>query len=290
MAELNVPTSSDLRARLREACDSAGAAPTDAWELTEVMLTPEFLGHPDPAIRDELVYVTLCDWILEGALRPEQLRTVLATVTDDEHLFRLLGALDDDAAVLRSFSVLIVPPLLVRHRRSGFFEPAELQALAARLAAYIHGERDLRGYDPRLGWVHAVAHASDAIGSLLRAAELGDDDVHRLLAALRSAAASQHHVYAHGEDERLAGAITIGLGRGTLSATSATTGSPRSRPWCKTARGWGCRTATHGSSTSTMFFVPCTSWSRQRTALGAWRRQDASRSSCPASRSYDPVH
>ncbi len=219
MAELNVPTSSDLRARLREACDSAGAAPTDAWELTEVMLTPEFLGHPDPAIRDELVYVTLCDWILEGALRAEQLRTVLATVTDDEHLFRLLGALDDDAAVLRSFSVLIVPPLLVRHRRSGFFEPAELQGLAARLAAYIHGERDLRGYDPRLGWVHAVVHASDAIGSLLRAAELGDDDVHRLLAALRSAAASQHHVYAHGEDERLAGAITIGLGRGTLSAT-----------------------------------------------------------------------
>lgn len=207
-----------LAATLERLRAAGGAPPADLWELTELMLDPAWLGHPDPGLRDELVYTTLAGWLASGAYTPEQLRRVLATATDERHLFEGLGARDGLSVLTRSFSVLLVPPVLASHRRHPFLEPDEVRALAQTVERYLLGERDLRGYHERLGWLHAVAHAADAVGSLARCAELDAAEVLRLLAVLRTAAASQHHAYAHGEDERLAQAMVDGLGRAELTA------------------------------------------------------------------------
>jgi hypothetical protein len=98
-------------------------------------------------------------------------------------------------------------------------ESTEVRLLVPLLERYLAGERDLRGYDTRLGWIHAVAQAADAGANLVRCPEVGVPDVLGLLGSLRDAAARQHHVYAHGEDERLARAIRAALARPELEAS-----------------------------------------------------------------------
>ena len=51
----------------------------------------------------------------------------------------------------------------------------------------------------------------------MQAPDIDGGGVLRLLESLRTAAANQHPVYAHGEDERLATAMTAGLRRPELS-------------------------------------------------------------------------
>src|SRR5690625_1234623 len=174
------------------------------------MLQPALIGHPDPHLRDELIYSTLATWIRKGVYSDEQLRVILSNGVDEEHLFYGFGSAGDNTVLTRAFSVLLIPPVLAVHRERGIFTSGEIQALAAPLERYLNGERDRRCYDMKLGWVHAVAHAADAFGSLLRAAEIDGQVILRLLGALRTAAAQQRHVYAHGEDERLAMAMVAG--------------------------------------------------------------------------------
>lgn len=85
-------TADELKTRLLEARSSPAAATAETWEMAQVMLEPLVIGHPDPELRDQLVYTTLCDWIMSGVLRPDQLRAVTTTVMDDMHLFYRLGA------------------------------------------------------------------------------------------------------------------------------------------------------------------------------------------------------
>lgn len=203
-------------ARVRK---DGGDPPSNYWELTELMLQPDQIGHPDPTLRDDLIYSTLARWITGGAYDDHQLRHIVRTALDEEHLFHGFGSLNDETVLTRAFSVLLIPPALAIHRQRPALEAAEVQALAAPLERYLLGERDLRGYDVELGWVHAVAHASDAFGSLMRSSEVDAPTVIRLLNALRTAAATPHHVYAHGEDERLARAMAAGLSRPELTTT-----------------------------------------------------------------------
>lgn len=210
-------TAEGLRTRLRAVREAGGAAPADYWELTETLLLPVWLGHPDPELRDRLIYTTLATWLSEGVYDPEQLRRVLRTATDEEHLFNGFGAVGDERVLVRSFSVLLLPPALAHHRQRAVLEPREVRELAEPIERYLSGERDLRGHDVDLGWLHAAAHAADAGGALLACPELDPPTSLRLLDALRSAAATPHHVYAHGEDDRIAQAMAAGLGRADLA-------------------------------------------------------------------------
>lgn len=183
-------TPEELAANLKRVRDAGGAPPTDFWTLTELMLQPGWIGHPDPKLRDELIYSTLANWITTGVFSSEQLRHILNTAVDEEHLFYELGSRDDDTVLTRAFSVLLLPPVLTVHRQQSLLQPSEVQALAAPLKRYLLGERDFRGYDVRLGWLHAVAHAADAFGSLMPSPEIDGPTVLQLLNTLRTAAAN----------------------------------------------------------------------------------------------------
>jgi len=210
-------TPDQLTERLGRVRDAGYAAPTDHWHLTESMLQPGHIGHPDPQLRDDLIYGTLARWITAGVYSDDQLRHILTVAVDEQHLFYGFGSRDDDSVLTRAFSALLIPPVLAVHKQHSVLEPREVQALIAPLQRYLEGERDFRGYDTELGWLHAIAHAADALGSLMQAPDIDGGGVLRLLESLRTAAANQHHVYAHGEDERLAKAMTAGLRRPELS-------------------------------------------------------------------------
>jgi hypothetical protein len=69
--------------------------------------------------------------------------------------------------------------------------------------AYLRDERDLRGFEPRVGWIHATAHTADLLKFLARDPRFSRPDQGRLLEAVWvRLAASGAPVFTHAEDER----------------------------------------------------------------------------------------
>ena len=74
--------------------------------------------------------------------------------------------------------------------------------------AYLRDERDLRGLEPRVGWIHATAHTADLLKFLARDARFAPTDHARLLdAAWSKLTGPGTPVFTHAEDERLAAAL-----------------------------------------------------------------------------------
>lgn len=205
----------ELRTRLDVIRQQDYAPPEDTPELTEAMLT--YLGHPDSELRDDLIYLTFVHWIEREVYSSEVLRVLLATVLDDAHLFLGLGEVESDSVFTRTFSVLLVPPILDRHRQRPLFSALEVAELQDRLTTYLQRERDLRGFVVGRGWAHAVAHTADALGTLASCHELDARALHLLLELMRDTASTTQTHYTHGEDERLSRAALQTFSRGVLA-------------------------------------------------------------------------
>jgi hypothetical protein len=66
----------------------------------------------------------------------------------------------------RSFSALCLASLIRRELSTPFLGPQRFQALLADALEYLRQERDLRGFDPRKGSIHATAHTADLLANL----------------------------------------------------------------------------------------------------------------------------
>ena len=174
----------------------------------------ELLRSPDPDVRDEVGFSELARRISSGA--------------EDENLVNLgeqMTAMFSDPEIqARTFAALVLAEVVDRDRiTGGTGEPAVLR-WRDLFAAWFRAEQDLRGWDDRLGWVHAVAHGADALGSFGRSPRLGADDLAGLLLLARDRLlAPTTLLFANMEDERLANAIALVLSRPELDAESATT-------------------------------------------------------------------
>jgi Protein of unknown function (DUF2785) len=72
---------------------------------------------------------------------------------------------------------------------------------------YFQGERDLRGFDAEVGWVHAVAHAADVLKFLARGRDWTPSNGRQLLTAVRARINAIDTVFVWGEAERIAAAL-----------------------------------------------------------------------------------
>ena len=68
-------------------------------------------------------------------------------------------------------------------------------------------ERDLRGFEPGKGWVHATAHGADLLKFLARNPKLARHEQGKLVRAVRDRLESAGQVFVWGEDARLAAAL-----------------------------------------------------------------------------------
>ena len=196
-------TASQLKAQLAEiaAADYKLPPEEELPGLLQAML--DCIGSPDSQLRDDLIYGTFAVWISGDALPVDTLRMLCITVVDDHHLFYRLGERHSDSVFTRSFSILLLPLILTAHRRSPFFEAAELKALKTKVLDYAYREEDRRGYVDKGGWAHAVAHCADTLDDLARCQELGATDLREILAAIQYLITAPQEVYGHAEDERL---------------------------------------------------------------------------------------
>jgi hypothetical protein len=176
----------------------------DAGEML-VEMNP-LLASTDPVLRDDVAYSAAERWILrEHRVSPDGLRRLLRLWTaslDDG-----VGAGVDDRVFKRSFSALSLSVIAAADLTTPFLEPAEVNAFFDRVLDYFQRERDLRGFDPVHGWMHAVAHTSDTLKFLVRNPRLNAGADVRLLAAVRAKLESHDAVFAWGENDRMALAL-----------------------------------------------------------------------------------
>lgn len=195
-----------LKDQLITLADNDFALPegSDHFQRTLEMLP--HLGSIDSELRDDLIYSCLATWMLAEAelYTEDQYKEILAIVLDDDHLFYKLGEVDTDSVFTRSFSMLLLPLILIAHRRRPFLTTEELRELKETLLNYLSQEKDCRGFvgDDK-GWAHAIAHAADALDDLALCRELTVDDLRDILEAIRSRVANPDLVYNFEEDERL---------------------------------------------------------------------------------------
>ena len=170
------------------------------------------LGSPDPVLRDEVAYSAAEKWILrDKRLSPADLRQVLRLWSSN--LDDGVGEVGGDRIFKRSFSALCLSLVAAADLQTAFLEPLEAQAFFNRMVDYFRRERDLRGFDAQRGWLHSVAHTSDALKFLLRDARLAAGSDARLLDAVKAKLEAHDAVFVWGDNDRIALALHAAVRR-----------------------------------------------------------------------------
>jgi uncharacterized protein DUF2785 len=108
---------------------------------------------------------------------------------------------------LRSFSALDLSTLAALDNVGPFLTEGEFASVLSDTLAYLEGEKDLRGFDPQKGWMHATAHTADVLKFLGRNPRLKPTDQARILTAVGAKIRAAGLVFVWGENERLARAV-----------------------------------------------------------------------------------
>jgi hypothetical protein len=178
------------------------------------------LGHPDSFWRDDVGYgvVAICVY-QKKLLKPEERRELVARLS--ANLRRAIGESGTDAVLFRSFSALALSILAAIETADPALDDAGYRKLLDEALAYLRDERDLRGLESRVGWIHATAHTADLLKFLARDPRLAPADHVRLLdASWAKMTAPGTPVFTHFEDERLAAALLSVVKRPDFDATA----------------------------------------------------------------------
>lgn len=184
----------------RYSVPSGASAPALAKELSRD------LGSPDPQLRDDLAYTILDVWIVyKLQLRDAELLPLLDDWQDN--LRAGVGESGTDSVLRRSFSALCLAALAERDVKASFLGEQRYRTLLSSALNYLSAERDLRGFDPTKGWIHATAHTGDLLAFLAANPLFKADDQRGVLQAIAERLASARQIFSYGEQDRLASAI-----------------------------------------------------------------------------------
>jgi len=202
------PSAAERRGRsfwLALAKDCAVPAPESAYSLVGEAVS--LLGDPDSSWRDDVGYGVVASCVYQKKLlKPGERRELVARLS--ENLRRGIGETGNDSVLLRSFSALDLSILAALETADPVLDDAGYRRLLEDALAYLRDERDLRGLEPRVGWIHATAHTADLLKFLARDPRFTVADQQRLFDAVWSKmTAPGTPVFTHAEDERLAAAL-----------------------------------------------------------------------------------
>ena len=183
-------------------------------------LAPELsalLASPDPELRDELAYSILAVWI-----HRDRFSTATLLLLTDEWRSNLksgLGESETNSVLKRSFSALCLSEMARRESKSPFMGADRYHKLVDEAIDYLQAERDLRGYDATLHWIHATAHTADLLAALAQSSSLTKEEGSKMLQAIDTRLATAPQVYTQGEQDRLASAVVSVIGRNDFDAS-----------------------------------------------------------------------
>ncbi|HUA40689.1 MAG TPA: DUF2785 domain-containing protein [Streptosporangiaceae bacterium] len=178
------------------------AVPADADVDALAADLAEAMADPDPRIRDGAAYAALATWIERGVL--DRQLNWLGTA--------MAGRFSDARIQARTFAALVLAWVIER----GAYD----ESWARAFADWYPAETDLRGYDAKLGWLHAVAHGADLLGVLGRDPRVRPEWMLELGA--RRMLADTQYVWRDSEDDRLGYAMALILARPHLTIAQST--------------------------------------------------------------------
>ena len=180
----------------------------------------QLFASPDPELRDDLAYSILARWIARpNILQPSELQALADQWRGN--LKSGIGESGTNSVLKRSFSALCLSSIAEREAKTPFLGEQRYHQLLADALTYLQIERDLRGYDAKLGWIHATAHTAD----LLQARELplGEEVEQRRVTPpdeLATRLSSAPEVYTQGEQDRIAAAVLAVVRRSDYDTAS----------------------------------------------------------------------
>lgn len=158
----------------------------DALVLTE---------SEDPVLRDDVGYGLAAQWVYrEQALSADELKVFTRA---------LMKRMTGPTVLGRSFSALSLSLVAAAETKSRKLDDSTWNELLEAACVELETEKDLRGHDAKLGWIHATAHTADLLKFLARDERLTTAQQTRLWKAFTTRLDAPAPL-AWGEDERLA--------------------------------------------------------------------------------------
>ncbi|HHL42834.1 MAG TPA: DUF2785 domain-containing protein, partial [Hellea balneolensis] len=171
------------------------------------------IGHPNPEIRDGLVYETYAQFLRKDALSTD---TKIKLFKD---ILAQFSTPEDPTSFTRPFAALDLSELVRADRIHAYLSDEQRENLVNATAGYLTKITDYRGFSDTEGWRHGIAHASDLVLQMTLNPKINDQQIETLRAALSTQIAPDSgHAYIHGESERLARPILYMARRGTFTA------------------------------------------------------------------------
>lgn len=154
----------------------------------------------DPVLRDDVGYGLVVAWVYQQHAVPAP-----ALVEFTTHLQQRLARLETPV-LGRSFSALSLSIVAASELKEPVLSQEQFDSLVESGTDALALEPDLRGHDPKLGWIHATAHTADLLKFLARDERLSGAQQDRIINALVHRL-SHGAAFVWGEDERLAGVL-----------------------------------------------------------------------------------
>lgn len=188
---------------LRE--QAAAGSELDADTLSRELVS--CLGSPDPELRDRIGYELFTFWLRQEKLSDETRWALVLELSDN---------LSDDNSLLRSFSALILAELMRSDANNPFMETQARNELLAVVTHTMSRERDFRGLEPEIGWVHPVAHMADLLWRFALHPDVTEEQATQILPGVRRQVAPTVVAYSFNEGDRLARVVSTLIRRDVL--------------------------------------------------------------------------
>lgn len=191
----------------------------------------EYLGSPDPLLRETFAYDILARWIVSYRYHsPEELRGLYQVLM--RQMKSTLGMKSEDSIFARSYSAAILALIVYRDSREGILDELEVQEILHHAITYLLEEQDTRTYIPEKGWANALTNVSDLFKFLAQHPELAPAELQRLLHAIADKLMQAVETpFSHNEEERLAKVVLTVMLRNDLNAYDFTDWLNRLHEW-----------------------------------------------------------
>jgi len=165
----------------------------------------KYIGDTDEELRDKLICRTFINWIeIKQYFNHDELLGILNKVLSEDFAFYKMGNENDDSVLKRSFSILLVDPILCVHQETDFTLNLDtIIKIKNSLIRYFNEEKDLRGYDLEKGWIHSLAHAADGINQLLNCEGITKEICIEIMQSIENRVCEGKNFFTAEEDERI---------------------------------------------------------------------------------------
>ena len=94
------------------------------------------IGSVDAELRDNLIYSTFCDLIIENKLSPSQMKEILFKCLSEKFLFKGIGEKGTDSVFTRSFSSLVIALIVGKDKTERFLDKQSLEEIYDKTLLY----------------------------------------------------------------------------------------------------------------------------------------------------------